>query len=181
MSGMDIHKIEDRIKTIFPAAVREAIDFHGQVTVIIDKTSILDVLRFLKDEPDLAFTHLADLCGIDLGMAHEPRYGVVYNLFSIQHRHRIRLRAEVSADDCSVDSAGDLWEGAAWHERECYDMFGIVFRNHADLRRVLMPEDWLGHPLRKDYPVEGPAEYWPGYTEVLRKAEEFKKYELRKR
>ncbi|KAF0183220.1 MAG: NADH-quinone oxidoreductase subunit C [Nitrospirae bacterium] len=181
MSGMEVQKIAERLARAFPDAIREVVGFRGQVTVIVDRASILDVLQLLKNEPDLAFSHLADLCGIDLGKTHEPRFGVVYTLYSIQHRHRIRLRAEVPADDCAIDSAGELWEGAAWHERECYDMFGIAFRRHPDLRRVLMPEDWQGHPLRKDYPVEGPAEQWPGYTEVLRKAEEFKKHELRKR
>lgn len=181
MSRMDAHTIADRMKAKCPQAVRDIIGFHGQATVIVDKASILEILRFLKEEQDLAFSHLADLCGIDLGTMHEPRFGVVYNLYSIAYGHRIRLRAEVTADDCCIESAGILWAGAAWHERECYDMFGIVFLNHADLRRVLMPEDWKGYPLRKDYPIEGPAERWPGYEDVLRKANEFSKYELRKR
>jgi len=178
---MDACVIADRIKAEFTAAVREVVETCGQATVVVDRASMLDILLFLRDNSDLAFSHLADLCGIDLGTARKSRLGVVYNLYSIVHRHRIRLRAEVPADDCSIESAGSLWEGAAWHERECYDMFGIVFRNHPDLRRVLMPEDWKGHPLRKDYPMEGPAELWPGYQEVLRKAEQFRPHELRKR
>ncbi len=181
MIGVGIRKIAERIQNAFPEAIGDVVNFHGQATVLVDKTSVIGILRFLKDEPDLAFSHLADLCGIDLGTEHEPRFGVVYNLYSIQHRHRIRLKAGVPADDCSIESAGALWNCAAWHERECYDMFGIVFRNHPDLRRILLPEDWQGHPLRKDYPLEGPAEKWPGYTEVLRRAEALRKHELRKR
>lgn len=181
MSGMAAQTLADRLKAAFPDAVRDVVIFRGQATVTVGKTSILDLLRFLKEEPECAFNHLADLCGLDRGPAHKPRFGVVYNLYSLTHRHRIRLCAEVPSDDCTIESAGALWEGAAWHERECYDMFGIVFVNHADLRRVLMPEDWTGHPLRKDYPVEGTAERWSGYEEVVRKAEAFRKHELRKR
>jgi NADH-quinone oxidoreductase subunit C len=166
---------------MFGDKVRDVIDFRGQLTVIVTKAVIPSMLEFLRDEPDLAFSHLADLCGVDFGPAQSPRFGVVYNLYSITHRHRIRIRAEVPADDCFIASAGALWPAAAWHERECYDMFGIVFTNHQDLRRVLMPEDWQGYPLRKDYPVEGPAEFWDGYKRVLSKAEEYRAYELRKR
>ncbi len=178
---METHNIVSRIQSAYPHVVHNTVYFHGQAAVFVDGTIILNLLRFLKDEPDLLFSHLADLCGVDFSETHNPRFAVVYNLYSLQYKHRIRLRAAVSAEDCSIDSASELWEGAAWHERECYDMFGIVFRNHPDLRRVLMPEDWKGHPLRKDYPVEGPAEKWAGYTEVLFKAEAFRKYDLRKR
>ena len=181
MTGLDIDHIAGRITSVFPDAVRDQVSFRGQVTMIVDKTYIVALMLFLRNEPDLEFSHLADLCGIDLGTGHEPRFGVVYNLYSVRHRHRIRLRAEVSGDECSIESVVALWDGAKCHERECYDMFGIVFHNHANLRRVLMPEDWQGFPLRKDYPTAGPDELWSGYAEVLRKAEDFKKYELRKR
>lgn len=178
---MDALNIAKLIQNQFPDAVREIVVFRGQAAIVVYKSAILNILRFLKDEPSLAFSHLSDLCGVDFGEAQEPRFALVYNLYSLEHKHRIRLRAQVPSDDCSIESASELWDGAGWHECECYDMFGITFHNHPDLRRVLMPEDWKGHPLRKDYPAEGPAEKWAGYTEVLAKAEAYRKYDLRKR
>lgn len=89
----------------------------------------------------------------------------------------IRIAAQVLEKSPSLESCAGIWKTANWHERECYDMYGIVFENHPDLRRVLMPEDWEGYPLRKDYPLEGPEEEWRGFREVLQKHEEYKKYE----
>jgi NADH-quinone oxidoreductase subunit C len=93
----------------------------------------------------------------------------------------IRIRAEVPEDECSVDSIVDIWAGANWHERECFDMYGIEFKGHPDLRRILMPEDWEGYPLRKDYPLKsdlGEME-WKGYKEVLEISEKNRQYEVK--
>ena len=110
---------------------------------------------------------------------NEVRFEVVYHLYSIEHRHMLRVKVPVSETDCVIDSVVPIWIGADWHERESFDMYGIEFKGHPDLRRILMPEDWEGYPLRKDYPVKGPEpeEEWEGFREVLNKAEEFRKYE----
>ena len=107
------------------------------------------------------------------------RFAVVYQFYSFKYGDRIRLKAFVADDDPRIDSLVPLWQTANWLEREVFDMFGIVFRDHPDLRRILMPEDWEGHPLRKDYPVKGPDKEheWQGYKEVLEKAEKFKEFQ----
>ncbi|MCX8031729.1 MAG: NADH-quinone oxidoreductase subunit C, partial [Thermodesulfovibrionales bacterium] len=91
---------------------------------------------------------------------------VMYNLYSIWRRLSIRVRAKVFEGEPHIDTVTDLWQGADWHERECFDMFGIIFKNHPDLRRILMPEDWNGYPLRKDYPLRG-KELWRGFKEIV--------------
>jgi NADH-quinone oxidoreductase subunit C len=166
-------------KERFPLEVKEIAEFRGQVSVTVRRERIVEILRFLHDAPELSFDYLEDLCGVDYLGKKEPRFEVVYHLYSMEHRKRIRIKAEVPEDDCTIDSVVNIWEGADWHERECFDMFGIVFKGHPDLRRILMPEDWEGYPLRKDYPVEGPERKWRGYVEILRKAEDFKKFELK--
>ncbi|MBF0518064.1 MAG: NADH-quinone oxidoreductase subunit C, partial [Nitrospirae bacterium] len=105
-----------------------------------------------------------------------PRFEVVYNLYSMTHRHSLRLNVQVPEKE-SIQSVVSIWKTANWHERECFDMYGIVFDGHPDLRRILMPDDWDGHPMRKDYPTAGPEdEEWAGFKEVLKKSEEFKKF-----
>jgi NADH-quinone oxidoreductase subunit C len=111
----------------------------------------------------------------------EPRFEVVYHLYSLEHRHMIRLRAEVAEDDASIESVVDIWAGANWHERECFDLLGITFNGHPDLRRVLLPDDWEGHPLRKDYPLKSDLgeKEWQGYKDVLALSAKNKAYEVR--
>ncbi|MBI3593015.1 MAG: NADH-quinone oxidoreductase subunit C, partial [Nitrospirae bacterium] len=136
---------------------------------------------YLHDTPELYFNYLEDLCGVDYHGKKEPRFEVVYHLYSLRHRHMLRIKAEVPEDDCAIESVVDIWAGANWHERECYDMFGVTFRGHPDHRRILMPEDWAGHPLRKDYPLKsdlGEME-WEGYKGVIAIAEKNKGYEVR--
>lgn len=149
MSEMVVQKIKEK----FPNSVLDTHSFRGDDTVIIKKEDIQDVCRFLKSDPELAFDFLSDLCGVDY-MGREPRFEVVYNLFSIKKHHRIRLKAMVG-DGEKIHSVVGIWGTADWHEREAYDMYGIVFEGHPNLTRILMPEDWDGHPLRKDYPLKG--------------------------
>jgi len=107
----------------------------------------------MKEE--LGFNFLTGLCSLDyLGQA--PRFIVVYQLYSIGDHLRLRLKAPVEEADATIDTVSGIWSTANWLERECWDMMGIVFNNHPDPRRILMPDDWEGHPLRKDYPVQGP-------------------------
>jgi NADH-quinone oxidoreductase subunit C len=174
---MEPEKITEKLKERFPDAVVGIKEFRGQFSITLNKEKILALCRYLHDDPELSFDYLVDVCGVDYLGRKEKRFEVVYHLYSIKHRHSVRLKAEVSEDDPTIDSVMPVWIGADWHEREAFDMFGIVFHGHTDLRRILMPEDWEGHPLRKDYPVKGPEKEWPGFKKVLDKARRFKEYE----
>ena len=177
---MEPKDIAERIKDRYPTEVKEIKEFRGQLSVIVNKGRIREMLKFLHDTPELYFDLLTDLCGVDYLGRKEPRFEVVYHLFSIKHRHMIRIRAEVSEDDCTIDSVAGIWAGADWHERECFDLMGVKFKGHPDLRRILLPEDWEGHPLRKDYPVKsdlGEME-WKGYLEVVETSKRNKQYEV---
>ena len=127
---------------------------RGEVTVVLDRADLLDALVRLRDQPDLSFRFLSSVTATD-HPGREPRAWVVYELRSIEHRHRIRLKVGLPADDVHVPSVTPLFPTADWHERETYDLFGIVFDGHPDLDRILMPDDWEGHPLRKDEPLGG--------------------------
>ena len=177
---MEPKEIAELIKDRYPTEVREIREYRNQVSVIVNKGRIKEMLKFLHETPELYFDFFEDLCGGDYLGKKEPRFEVVYHLYSIKHRHMIRVRAEVPEDDCAIDSVVDIWAGANWHERECYDLFGVTFKGHPDLRRILMPEDWEGHPLRKDYPVKSDLgeQEWNGYREVLETAEKNKQYEV---
>ena len=150
--------IKERLGVLFDQVVDEAIEFRGELTLVLKPDTIVKVCQALRDHPDLRYNLLADLTAID-NLADpgyspdKPRFYVIYNLFSTISKRRIRLRAPALGEPPRIATVTPVWCGANWHERECYDMFGIVFEGHPDLRRILMPEDWEGHPLRKDYPV----------------------------
>lgn len=171
--------IGEKIKDQFPDEVLDIREFRGQYTVTVKKDRIVEMCRYLHDEPSLYFDFLADLCGLDFLGKKENRFAVVYNMYSVRHRHRIMVMAEVAEPTPSIDSVLPVWAGANWHERECYDLFGIIFKGHPDLRRILLPEDWEGYPLRKDYPLKGPGpdQEWKGFKEVLSRAERFREFE----
>jgi NADH-quinone oxidoreductase subunit C len=177
--GLEPLEIADKIADQFPDDFLDIITFGDQVSVIVKKDKIVDICRYLHDDPDLRFDHLKDLCGVDYLGKGEHRFVVVYHLYSVEYRHMIRLKALVPEDDPSIKTVTSIWAGANWHERECFDMFGIVFKGHPDLRRILLPEDWEGHPLRKDYPLKGPEldKDWHGFTEVLNRSQELKEFE----
>jgi NADH-quinone oxidoreductase subunit C len=146
----------DTLRARFGAAVGEPVMFRGETTLAVRCEAIVPLCEFLRDEAALAFDFLADLCGVDRRRA-APRFEVVYHLYSLRHGHRLRVKVPLGAEDPIIDSVVPVWETADWHERECFDLFGIRFRNHPDLRRILLPEDFDGHPLRKDFPLEGTA------------------------
>lgn len=160
-------KIAETLREIFPEDVIEINEFRGQVSVIVKKDRIKEIIRYLKEQQ--GFNHLQDLCGVDY-YPEKPRFEVVYNLYSLWRRLQIRIRAKIDEQEPEIESITELWQGADWHERECYDMFGIKFKEHPDLRRILMPEDWNGHPLRKDYPLKG-KELWRGFKEIVETSE----------
>jgi NADH-quinone oxidoreductase subunit C len=124
----------------------------GELTIEIDRAKIVEALRRVKQ--DLKFERLTSVTGVDRYPA-EPRFEVVYHLQAIAKKERLRLKARVSGDNPEIDSATGIYRGADWYERETFDLFGVRFLNHPNLIRIMMPEDWEGYPLRKDYPVTG--------------------------
>lgn len=143
-----------KLKGAYAASVLEVKEYRGEVTVTVNKEDIVAICQFLKDEAGYNF--LCDLCGVDY-FGQQPRFMVVYNLYNITTKERLRVKVAVDEADAKVDTVSTVWSTANWHERECWDLMGIAFNNHPDLRRILMPADWEGHPLRKDYPLQGPG------------------------
>jgi NADH-quinone oxidoreductase subunit C len=142
---------------------------HGDDVLWVQPAGILAALRMLRDDPEFGFDLLSDLFGMDYGTEGRTtpaRFAVVYHLTSLPHRRRLRVKAFLPEEAPEIDSAAGLWPSAEWMEREAYDLFGIRFRNHPDLRRILLPEGYDGHPLRKDYPLQGRGERnaFPKYT-----------------
>lgn len=133
-------------------AILETKEALGETTVIADPARIVDLCRYLKN--DEKYIRLSGITAVDWHPA-EPRFEVVYHLHSLERNLRLRVKCRVSGTNPEIESATSVWRGANWYEREVYDMFGITFRNHPDLQRILLPTDWEGHPLRKDYPVHG--------------------------
>ena len=151
---MDLQALVDKIKIKFPEGVLGAFTFREEITLQVRPEDILSLCRFLHDEPDLAFTFLVDLCGVD-HLPREPRFDVVYHLRSLQTKDLIRLKISLPGSSPQVSSVVSVWKGADWMEREAFDMFGITFNGHPDLRRILLSPEWEGYPLRKDYPLRG--------------------------
>jgi NADH-quinone oxidoreductase subunit C len=144
-----------------------SVDLH--TTIYVSRNELQAVARVLRDRPELAFELLAELTAVDF-WPREPRFEVVYLLVSIQHRARLRIKVRLQGDAAHVGTVTGVWPGANWLEREVWDLFGIVFDGHPDPRRLLMPEDWEGFPLRKDYPVQ--IRMTPRVTEPLQVTEE---------
>ena len=143
------------IRTQFANTVEEIQEALGEVTVIVKREGLVELMTYLRDDPKLRFNYLSDLSGADLGEFAEPRFAVAYHLYSLTHNHRLRVKVFVPEDDARVPTVSTVWLAANWHEREIYDMYGVEFDNHPDLRRILMPADYEGHPLRKDFPIKG--------------------------
>ncbi|MFZ1699919.1 MAG: NADH-quinone oxidoreductase subunit C [Pyrinomonadaceae bacterium] len=152
-----LHSYVEKLKGKNEAWVSDVIDAFGEVTVVVPRESIVGVCRFLRDEN--GFDMLADLCGCDRGPEEDPRFEVNYHLFSTTHYSRLRMKVLLSEDEPSLDTVTQLWKTADWHERETYDLLGVVFDGHPDLRRILLPSDFDGHALRKDYPLRGYEPY----------------------
>jgi len=142
----------DRLNVQFGSAVSEPVEFRGEVTITVARERIIAVCEFLKNER--GFDMLTDLAGVD-NYGEDPRYEVDYLLYSLAQRCHLRLKVRVPEDDMIVDSVTSVWQGANWHEREAFDMFGIRFRGHPNLKRILMWEGYPYHPLRKDFPLAG--------------------------
>jgi NADH-quinone oxidoreductase subunit C len=137
------------------AAAVQGVKFdRDEMTIYVDRANIREACVLLKDDPDCALNFLSDVTCVDWYPA-EPRFEVVYHLLSIPKKERLRLKVRLNSSSPAVESLTSVWPGANYFEREVFDLFGVRFTGHPYLRRILMPEDWEGHPLRKDYPVEG--------------------------
>jgi NADH-quinone oxidoreductase subunit C len=147
----------DTLKAENPAWVADFKDAFGEVSVYVPREAIEDVCRFLKRAHD--FDLLADICGADRGAEEDPRFEVNYHLFSTVHHSRLRLKVLLSEDAPNVPTVTTVWRTANWHERETFDLFGVIFDGHPNLDRILLPSDFDGHALRKDYPLRGYEPY----------------------
>jgi len=188
---MDNASVIDALKAKFGDAIQHSVEFRQQLMIWIQPGRIADVCLFLRDDPQFRYNFLSDVsCADRLGMQEESipsgddpakmndelRFVVNYQLLSMPNKHRLWLKCGLPADDPHLPSVTSVWPTANFHEREVYDLFGVKFDGHPDLRRILMPEDWAGHPLRKDYPL--------GFEEVqfthnFERVERRKKYATR--
>jgi NADH-quinone oxidoreductase subunit C len=143
----------EKLKAVFGEGILETHSFRGDDTAVLKPELIVPAATLLKTDPELDYNFLMDLTAVDcLKLDKKPRFEVVYHFFSLSKRHRVRLKLPVEESRLEVDSLSGLWAGANWYEREVWDMFGIKFRGHPNLKRILMYEEFQGHPLRKDYP-----------------------------
>ena len=142
-------EVLEKLKARFPDAVMETHSMFGNDTAMLKRESLLEAMRFLKDE--LKFEMMVDLCGVD-HLPEIPRFEVVYHLKSMSRGYRVRIKVRLPEDDPVLDSVVSVWKGANWYERECFEFYGIKFRGHPDLRPLLLYPEFQGYPLRKDYP-----------------------------
>ena len=162
--GQNASVVAEQLRTWNAKAVSEVLEFHGETTIVVPR----ELLRVTAEQcrAHLQFNFLSDATSVDR-FPVEPRFELNYHLVSIPNKTKIRLRTRVSGGDPVVDSLVPVWPGAGWLEREIFDLMGIRFSGHPDLRRILLPDDWEGYPLRKDYPTEGfrdiPATFLPGF------------------
>jgi NADH-quinone oxidoreductase subunit C len=152
---MSLQQLASRLQENFATGFVKAVEWRGDLAVTVTRDRLHEVAQFLHDDPAMDFDYIVHVSSVDWP-DDEERFEVVYEFYSIRKRQRIRLKTRVPEADCIVDSLTDLWKGADFMEREVYDMMGIRFRHHPDLRRILMPDDYAeGYPLRKDFPLRG--------------------------
>ncbi len=144
-----------RIRDWRPESVAGLISFRGELTVIIYREHLRPLAEFMQSDHGMAFHFLSDITGLDR-FPIEPRFELNYHLLALARRETLRLRVRLPGDDPVIESVVPVWPTANWHEREIFDLLGVRFEGHPNLRRMLLPDDWEGYPLRKDYPVEGP-------------------------
>jgi len=163
------HPLVKKLKEQFGEVVLEASEFLGQLSIVVNAAQIVEVCESLRDDAETPFNYLSDLTCVHYPDNKAAPFEVVYQLYSISQNERVRLK--IDASENGVASVTGVWPAADWLEREVYDLFGVVFLNHPDLRRILLPPDWDGHPLRKDYPLEFVENRWtenhlPEFTDV---------------
>lgn len=153
-SSQNANVVVESLRSWSAQAVSEVIEFRGETTVVVPRDLLRAAAERCRTDAKLQFNLLTDATCADRYPV-EPRFDLIYHLVSIPRRDRVRLQVRLTGQDPVVDSLVPVWPGANWLEREIFDLFGIRFNGHPDLRRILLPEDWEGHPLRKDFPVEG--------------------------
>ncbi len=161
---MKQEEIKEKLLSEFgPDIIKDSVDFRDQISVTVPKEKILDVCNYLKEDPDLSFNFLSFVGAVDRH-PKMPRFEVVYQVHSLKHNHRFRVKTlveETQDSSASIDSVVPVWATANWHERETAEMYGITFNNHPDPRKLLLPDTWNVHPLRKDFPLYGTDEDTP--------------------
>jgi len=161
MSEGSEHPAVQKLEKAFPGIVKQVMTGFGQTAIMVHKSDLAKACWFLRDDPDLRYDHLANMCGVDYLGKKEPRFELVYQLYSTKNHDRFRLKVAVASGE-RVSSVHKIWKSANWFERECWEMFGIYFDNHPDLRRLLTIDEFGGYPLRKDFPLMGKAEIAEG-------------------
>ncbi|MBS3946038.1 MAG: NADH-quinone oxidoreductase subunit C [Melioribacter sp.] len=146
--------IVEKLKKNFGDTVQDVTDFRNELSITIASNKIVDVAKFLKEDPELEFVMCKDVTAIDWA-TRKNRFTVVYHVYSFKNNYFLRLKSNIVEETPVIDSVTSIWPSANWYERETFDMYGIVFNNHPDLRRMYMPEGFQYHPLRKDFPVLG--------------------------
>lgn len=141
--------VEKAIREQFPDAIAESKDVFGTLNIKIDRKYLLDICKVLCDTPELRFDYLADITSIDF----KDRIEIIYQFYSMKHKRRVALRADLYRTTPEIDSLCSIWKGANYQEREVYDLMGVIFNGHPELERILLPLDWEGYPLRKDYVI----------------------------
>jgi len=149
-------RVVDRLKISLADALEDVSYYAGNPIIVVRKERLLEVMNFLKHDPDLHLRQLADLCGADYP-DREKRFEIVYQVNSIRHGHRVTLKVRLAAEEAAPSVTG-VWRSANWFEREVFDLLGVRFEGHPNLKRILLSDDWTGHPLRKEYPTEGKPE-----------------------
>jgi NADH-quinone oxidoreductase subunit C len=167
-SSQNANVVAEHLRSWNAKAVAEVTEFRGETTIVVPRELLRAAAARCREDAALQYNLFTDLSCVDRYPV-EPRFELNYHLVSISRREKIRLRVRLSGNDPVVDSLVPVWPGANWLEREVFDLFGIRFTGHPDLRRILLPDDWEGHPLRRDYPVEGFRDV-PNTGEIFRKS-----------
>ncbi|HEX4545222.1 MAG TPA: NADH-quinone oxidoreductase subunit C [Candidatus Acidoferrum sp.] len=167
-ASQNANVVAERLRSWNPKAVAEVMEFRGETTIVVPRELIRMVAGRCREDAKLKYNLLTDATCVDR-FPLEPRFEMIYHLVSIPRREKVRLKVHLSGNDPVVDSLVPVWPGANWLEREIFDLFGIRFTGHPDLRRILLPDDWEGYPLRRDYPVEGYRDV-PSTGELFRKS-----------
>ena len=147
--------LAEKISALFPEKIKSFHSKLGDETVVVERGALLELMRQFKGNPELCFDQVTDITATDYIGKKLTRFEVVYHLYSYTHHRRLRVKVELDESDPSVDSVTLVWKGADWAEREVWDLYGITFKGHPGLRRILMYPEFIGHPLRKDYPIDG--------------------------
>ena len=167
-SSQNANVVAENLRSWNPKAVADVLEFRGETTIVVPRELIRAAATRCRDDAKLKYNLITDATCVDR-FPQEPRFELSYHLVSIPRREKVRLKVRLTGDDPVVDSLVPVWPGANWLEREIFDLFGIRFTGHPDLRRILLPDDWEGYPLRRDYPVEGYRDV-PNTGELFRKS-----------